>query len=91
MGGQGADEARDGLLATRSGKMRALGTLDLMQVTMRVSVAAGLGCSGLSSTDLFFFVSLGQMFPAFVDSYIGAHGAEDAEHDINIVAALVAT
>ncbi|CAN0136992.1 unnamed protein product [Ectocarpus fasciculatus] len=32
MGGQGADEARDGLLATRSGKMRALGTLDLMQV-----------------------------------------------------------
>lgn len=43
MGGQGADEARDGLLATRSGKMRALGTLDLMQVTIRVSVAGVFG------------------------------------------------
>ena len=32
MGGQGAEEARGGLLAARSGKMRALGTLDLMQV-----------------------------------------------------------
>lgn len=35
MGGAGADEAKGGLKAARAGKMRALGALDLMQVSQK--------------------------------------------------------